>query len=165
MEPLTLTHLGLQIPLLLMPAISTDVAASYILTDFYATVDIAPTGYYEAIERIPHRYDLLDGRIRGPSGWTAEGRFQMMIAILNFGGDATGFVHVPKTCLAVCLFCEESMKQVTRFGKVTKIHTISPVVFKLERLSGGLRSRSDEYYRIHTDVLGSHGMQVLSMYL
>ncbi|KAF8173904.1 hypothetical protein BJ912DRAFT_1147675 [Pholiota molesta] len=167
-EPLTLTHLGLRIPILLMPAISFDdpPASHNPIGDYYAIVDIAPIKLWED-ELRAHTYTLLDKGISGPDGRNNQGNFQMTFGILNFGGDESN-IHVAKTCHAVGLSCQEDAGSVTTLGPVTKIDTRAPIVFDLCSTDDIDEDGLDEYrtyYRIARNQLGRHGMQLVTLYL
>ncbi|KAF8196472.1 hypothetical protein BJ912DRAFT_111768 [Pholiota molesta] len=167
-EPLTLTHLGLRIPILLMPAISFDdpAASNNPIGDYYAVVDIAPIKFWED-ELRAHTYTLLDKGISGPDGRNSQGNFQMTFGILNFGGDESN-IHVSKTCHAVGLSCQEDAGSVTTLGPVTKIDTRAPIVFDLCSTDDIDEDGLDEYrtyYRIARNQLARHGMQLVTLYL
>lgn len=52
----------------------------------------------------PTAYNLLDKRVRGPSGQKGDGGYQITLAVFNFGEDDTG-VTILKTCIAIGLWC------------------------------------------------------------
>ncbi|KAF9482087.1 hypothetical protein BDN70DRAFT_481306 [Pholiota conissans] len=167
-EPLTLTHLGLRIPILLMPAISLDdLNASHApIGDYYATVDITPIKFWED-ELRARTYTLLDKRISGPDGRNPLGGFQMTFGILNFGGDENS-IQIAKTCHAVGLSCQEDAGSVTTLGPVTKIDTQVPIVFELFSKDAVEEVGADEYqdyYRVPRNQLARHGMQLVTLYL
>ncbi|KAF9475375.1 hypothetical protein BDN70DRAFT_924037 [Pholiota conissans] len=88
-KPFTLTHLGLRVPMLVIPAISpANAALDYTpFGDYYATVDVFWASDHE---RLPYSYNLLDKKIFDQEGFAlSEVRFQMMFGILNFDGMYT----------------------------------------------------------------------------
>ncbi|KAF9482067.1 hypothetical protein BDN70DRAFT_480743, partial [Pholiota conissans] len=118
-EPVTLTHLGLCVPILLLPATSAGgkPTPKAPVGDYNALVTISPR---EAEKEIPTVYCLLAARSIPGDGWISETTFQLTFGILNFGGDETS-VQVPKTCLAVALSCQQGAGCVTSMGQITKI--------------------------------------------
>ncbi|KAF9482101.1 hypothetical protein BDN70DRAFT_991444 [Pholiota conissans] len=180
-EPLTLTHLGLHVPFLLMPAISIQhispsESEHQPIGDYQSTITIAPVGYYKHPNPIPTTYHVLDKRISGKDG-KIEGStgFQMSVGVLNFGGnDASISIH--KTCFAVGLVCSEETGKVTVLGSVNKIFTKDPIVFDLNK-KGVANTENDpdadqirrylgkEYYIIKRSRLARHGIQLINLYL
>ncbi|KAF8196476.1 hypothetical protein BJ912DRAFT_111867 [Pholiota molesta] len=98
--PLTLTHLGLHIPVILMPAVSISGESIQhdAIGDFNATVDISPDTHYDDF---PTTYNVLDKRISGPDGSNKDnnGWYQITLAVFNFGGNKLN-LFIPKTCTA-----------------------------------------------------------------
>ncbi|KAF9479083.1 hypothetical protein BDN70DRAFT_879150 [Pholiota conissans] len=164
-EPVLLTHLGLQIPVLLLPALSkyapVPAPTSTLpfgftpIGDYYGTADIFPIGDH------PTRYNLLDQRVEGRDGWRSNEEFQMTFGVLNFGGVSPTSIHIPRNCFAVGLLCYEDVGKVTGYGDwhCVKIPVKRPIVFQLNQTNRDL-SREME----HTE-LTNHGMQLITLYL
>lgn len=166
-DPVTLTHLGLRISVLLMPATSIENIhpSDYIhLGRYYSIVNINPRETTDD-QQIPKTYNVLERRIVSrKDGWISETQFHLTLGVLNFAGDETS-IHVPKTCLAVGLRCEEEAGRVTTLGLVTKIDTHAPIVFDLGCKTSQHEEDANKDYRIERDKLGYHGMQLVTLYL
>ncbi|KAF9478350.1 hypothetical protein BDN70DRAFT_880037 [Pholiota conissans] len=110
-KPLTITHLGLRVPVILMPAMSiTKPATAYNsrpMGDYSATVDIFPPGK-SPYSGIPCTYHLLNSRVSGLDGnkgiFGGEIAFQVTFSVLNFTRNANR-IWIPKTCIAKVLRC------------------------------------------------------------
>lgn len=178
-EPLTLTHLGLRVMILLMPAISTPrpTARYESLRDYCATVTIAPVGYYKYVEEIPKTYNLLAKSLKPccQDGWTKDrSGFQLTFGVLNFGGSET-CIRIPKTCFAVALKCLESAGSVTTSGDVRRVATDQPIVFHINKknITSGkptiekkqFDDYGHQYYEIEKSQLANHGMQIVTLCL
>ncbi|KAF9472416.1 hypothetical protein BDN70DRAFT_998181 [Pholiota conissans] len=161
-EPLVLTHLGLRIPVLLMPALSTSASScrSYQpIGDFSATVDIEPIESHH----FPSVYDLLDKQISntdGPHPAIAD-LYQISLAVINFSpavGDVEpGSLFIPETCMGIPILCKEKIEKVGAGWDfpIYNIETHKPVVFHL-------KTNGDEHSRVvHRDKLKEHGIQLL----
>ncbi|KAF8179243.1 hypothetical protein BJ912DRAFT_644507 [Pholiota molesta] len=164
-EPLTLSHLGLHVQVLLMPGLSilhTELRRNPI-GDYTAIVDISLPRYYR--RKIPTTYNLLDNGISGQDGWkNNKGQFfQMSFAVFNFAGSRN-IISIPKTCIALVLECDEPAGEVSKSGRFNIIRTEKPVVFALSR---EIANSDMDYWswKIQTDELRKHGMQLTSLYL
>ncbi|KAF9478352.1 hypothetical protein BDN70DRAFT_895763 [Pholiota conissans] len=147
MEPLTLTHLGLRIPIILMPGISLDDTLKYDPISDYATmVTISPTKFNQDI---PTTYGLLDKKIyQSPRG---DGRiedqdrcYQMTFAVFNFFAKQT-HILLPHTCVAKGLHCTETPGNVTTSGQIFIEHTSVPIIFNLRRITKPPQIRAEEH--------------------
>lgn len=166
-EPLTFSHLGLHVPVILMPGMSigeTELRRKPV-GDYKATVNIS----LRYGSDIPTTYNLLDNWTSdGKDGWrNNKQQYQMTFAVFNFTG-ARNFTYLPKTCAALGLECDEPAGQVSKSGDFRIIRTDEPIVFELNRGIRNANSRDSDdsdYWEIQTDELAKHGMQVVSLYL
>jgi hypothetical protein len=180
MEPLTLTHMGLLIPVILMPAISIrDKSVQHdSIGDFNAVVDISPARNYDDF---PTTYNVLDKRISGRDGQNKDNDwYQITLAVFNFYGNET-HVFIPKTCIARGMEFAEPAGKVTALGYGVTIATNEPIVFDLRKLAILEGNDSDEAttnvlddfvgwnkemcYQSKKGDLTEHGMQLVSLYL
>jgi hypothetical protein len=184
-EPLTLTHLGLRVPVILMPALSKlgTPLSTMLLGDPYWKIE--SVGDYTANVMVSaftgsQLYDALVKRLPGPDGpgnGVKKNYDQITLAVLNFEGDAIN-VHVPRTCLAIGLYCKELPGEVSAFGEIATIPTQTPIIFELKRTSktapvsteiipgdGAQKMYDDDYYHIKRQDLKRHGMQMVSLNL
>ncbi|KAF9482059.1 hypothetical protein BDN70DRAFT_930328 [Pholiota conissans] len=168
MVPLTLTHAGIGIPVLLMPAVS-----------MHSSFKFDPIGDYTSIvelssynSRIPSTYCLLDRTVSGYDGGPRlDGKVhQYTFAVLNVESDGH-YIGIPKTCIAIPIQCLEKAGKVTGIGRFERIYTTEPVIFNL--LQRTKSASHDEflfvemgpYVRFAQDKLGKHGMHLLFKYL
>ncbi|KAF9482048.1 hypothetical protein BDN70DRAFT_480296 [Pholiota conissans] len=171
-EPLTLTHAGIRIPILLMPGISVrnEHSAFKPVGEFTATANISAT---VDDEHIPTTYHLLDSRVSMKDGRgkviVEDGikvlAHQYTFAVLNAEMNVLGRIRIPQVCIAVPIACSEKAGSVTDMGNFTRIFTQAPVVFKLlrKRLPQAL-SYSELHFSgvdLALDALESHGMQLV----
>ncbi|KAF9472097.1 hypothetical protein BDN70DRAFT_887395 [Pholiota conissans] len=152
-EPIILTHLGLRIPVLLLPATVGSPTPFESIGDYYANTTIQPSSRHQ----ITHSYHILDAQTRGKlAAW--------VFVVLNCGSDDNN-VHISKECFAV-LFRDPTHSVftyvITSTGLKEKISTKEPIVFQLNSRTASLPQR---HYTIQKNQLGRHGMQFSSMYL
>ncbi|KAF8179214.1 hypothetical protein BJ912DRAFT_982921 [Pholiota molesta] len=165
-EPLALTHLGLRIPVLILPAAPTNYSTTTYTSigDYYATVKIYPISIDSCL---PDSYDVLDVGALSPT--TADLGLNMptrlVFAILNCRGDETNIL-IPKNCLAVAIVHKETTGMVTPLGYKRKVSTEEPIIFRLRNKNGMPENRqASEYDAVERSALGRHGMHFLTMYL
>jgi hypothetical protein len=170
-EPLTLTHLGLRVPVILMPGIWNRIGTSRhdSVGDYNATVNISPVGWYNDIPTT--NYYLLDHRIAGADGWKSSTLYQLTFAVFNFATDRN-FTSIRKTCIALGLRCKEAAGDMSNAKRIGIIRTNEPIVFELNKRTpqtdGSLDDsdkESEDLWSIRTDQLEKHGMQLISLYL
>ncbi|KAF9472034.1 hypothetical protein BDN70DRAFT_998363 [Pholiota conissans] len=156
LEPLTITHMGLRIPVLLMPGISIDVVEMSNLRpigNYNAIVNMSPMGV------MPSTYHLLDRRISGCDGPKTQGWYQCTFAVFNIEQGARG-ISIPEACIAIPLRCDEDAGKVTSTGSIHRIATNEAVVFELMDYGEYLYG-----FDIPVDRLDQDGMQLMSLYL
>ncbi|KAF8187130.1 hypothetical protein BJ912DRAFT_970184 [Pholiota molesta] len=166
-EPLALTHLGLRIPVLILPAAPTNssTTAYASIGDYYATVKIHPISIDSYL---PDSYNVLDAfGVLDPT--TADLGFntptRLVFAILNCRGDESNIL-IPKNCLAVAIVHKETTGMVTPLGYKRKVSTEDPIIFRLRNKNGMPENRqASEYDAVERSALGRHGMHFLTMYL
>ncbi|KAF9482098.1 hypothetical protein BDN70DRAFT_481597 [Pholiota conissans] len=174
LEPLTLTHMGLRIPTLLMPGISINSniqSRIESIGNYTATVNITPVQPY--LKNIPTSYRLLDSRVGGSDGERAQepGIHQYTFAVYNIGHGTQGII-LPRLCIAIALQCAEDAGKVTSIGMSNPIQTCDPIVFQMGR-NGSENARLNEpnedlygtLVEIPVEELPMHGMQLISIYL
>ncbi|KAF9480605.1 hypothetical protein BDN70DRAFT_877444 [Pholiota conissans] len=168
LEPLTLTHMGLCIPVLLMPAVSIDGLARNInpIGDYDAIAIISPEKMYR---RIPTTYDLLDSRVSGPDGLKDAGHCQYTFAVFNIQRLGTsGAFFISPTCIAILLKCSEPPGKVTSTGDFAHFYTKEPIVFQMQKRDETSKDNmvlAHEGIHLLPDELEKHGMQLISKYL
>ncbi|KAF8187114.1 hypothetical protein BJ912DRAFT_1111052 [Pholiota molesta] len=135
MEPLTLTHLGLRIPVvLLLAAPTTNRALSYrSIGDYYATVNIQTS-----MPHIPRSYNVLDTQVLYFESCITQCSPRTRVAFAVCPGNETT-VFIPKTCFAVAITVNENIGLVTPLGYKQKIPTAEPIIFDLfkKKFGGG----------------------------
>jgi hypothetical protein len=185
-RPVTLTHLGLHLRMLLLPAISSDPASNLPFTPigkYYATVTVdagysdsdhpwrqfMDAGYSDSHHpwrQFPTTYNLLDKDVSGSYGWDrTETRFQMIFGVLNFT-ETDDLIFLPPSthpCFAVCVSSSQDLARPRdnpyQTVQLTKIQTAQAVVFHLERTSPGV------LFKIPKTQLHEHGMRLVTTYL
>ncbi|KAF9482058.1 hypothetical protein BDN70DRAFT_480614 [Pholiota conissans] len=172
--PLTLTHLGIRIPVVLIPAISVDV-----------TDDVAfkPVGAYGAIatvsstsQGISDVYRLLDSRVSGANTYSVDEdhpeQHRCTFAVFNISDGAKG-IFIPQRCIAIPIQCVEEVGKVTDLGHVERVQTDRAIVFEmLERNTGQMDVSAKDYMvpayegiDLAPEELPKHGMQLVFKYL
>ena len=154
------THLGVRVPLLLVPALASLVPAQYLMKgDFYGHTKICIQTSGPSVH-IRH-YDLLNRTIFDKAaqgiiptaGWSVNGPRIVNFGVLNFGMDGADIL-LPPLCLAVALNCGKAIPGHVRPADRMKIlEARTPPVFSLE--SAGNRRR------IAGNELARHGMQIV----
>lgn len=166
-EPLTLSHMGLRVSVILMPGRSTQdlISQRESVGDFNATVHISPVGHSRDIPIAT--YHLLDHMISGRDGRkTNDACFQITVAVFNFTGSSD-IIILPKTCIGIGLNCSEAAGAVSSTGLIDTIETKEPIVFDLCRRTTVDEKQFDYEWAwgVETGELAKHGMQLVSLYL
>jgi hypothetical protein len=173
-KPLILTHLGLRIPILLMPAMPIRELESVLdyqpIGDYHcSTITIAPFSHHLNGNRVilPKYYHLLDKRVSGPNGaytielWETTMKLNLAFGILNVEELGTK-ICIPKTCLAVFLELFENERSGIPSVVCQKVYTKEPIVFDLKKTGNdGLGI----YYQIERSQLEIHGMKLVTLSL
>ncbi|KAF9482042.1 hypothetical protein BDN70DRAFT_991402 [Pholiota conissans] len=175
LEPLTMTSFGLRIPVLLMPAKSTQNDYS----QFKATGDYSAAVTVQMIVSglcIIRPYRLLNSTICGPDRWLedkdGQGIFQHTFAVFNIKQE-NGGIYIPQRCIAILLECSEDAGKVTSTGGFQHFRTKEPVVFQMQRkIIREANKSSDDFVDVDKDGivlaednLARHGMQLVIKYL
>ncbi|KAF8199027.1 hypothetical protein BJ912DRAFT_686506 [Pholiota molesta] len=178
-EPLTFTHLGLRIPILLMCAvpICESVSENQPIGDYHATVSIAPFLDCDGFE-VGESYHLLDKRFDGPEGkhvgrgvllvnFEDEKASTLTFGILNVEERGTS-IHVPKACLAVLLQSTVKLtheREQPLSAGYSRIYTKMPIVFPLQKSRNNSDDNNKDYYALERAELAEHGMKLDVLYL
>lgn len=153
-EPLTLTHLGLRIPVLLVPGVPTKYPnLPYApIGDYYGVVNIAPTSKHghsaflpespltpnSDTQKFPLSYNLLDDRVSGTMAHIgpSDSAWRVAFGILNFQLSGEGVVTIPDNCLAIALLyrAELALEGIMAVGSLLRVETQAPIVFQLKKL-------------------------------
>lgn len=174
-EPLLLTHLGLRIPILLMPSLQEDDPRfqNVSMGAYHATVDFPKQWFIEHTGA----FHLLDKGLWVPKWtWTlsrtsttdanSNRTYNMIFGILNFGGDKTD-IEVPTTCLAVAFWAPWNVELEPTSASVDRYRTQEPIVFDLRERSTPSTNHVDHpsSHSIKQSELAVHGMKIVTMYL
>ncbi|KAF9483329.1 hypothetical protein BDN70DRAFT_328902 [Pholiota conissans] len=167
-EPLTLTHLGLRVPVLLLSAAPTsrtwekytpygDYFASFVnyTLDLTHSKDVWPT-HLNILDVAAKNKNKAIERPKGSS-------LKCLVAVLNCSAawDETD-ISIPVECLAVGYLLEDYIK-VNSTTRMEKIPTKSPITFTLYKRNGP--KEYENFYTVPRRKLAQHGMQFLTMYL
>lgn len=180
MEPITLTHLGVRVPVLLVPALRTFYTQE-ILPDrtrlerpfpargsfsgsiaLYMSVD----GTYEDISQMVY-YNLLDLKLYMDTNALAEtsqdgpSQTKATFGVMNFSVDGTDII-LPPLCFSVLLDCGTTPPgQVRPSDSVKIMPSRTAPIFELKS-----RNKIPGYVdRILVNNLEMHGMQLVTLYL
>jgi hypothetical protein len=164
-EPLAITHLGLRIPVVLIPAVPHRSKTPYTpMGNYYSTVDIkthplrkpAKLGKFWNIVETPRFESRFFSHEGAPLG--------LAFAVLNCGGSNDSDILLFKHCFAIAILYSHNNGIATPLGYKLKVPTLDPISFELENRS---RSSHDdwEYDSVSKGELARHGMQFLTMYL
>jgi hypothetical protein len=158
-EPMMLTHLGLRITILLMPAISIENGSHLPWKNYHAIADISqhlrPSIFPDRPD-FSGSYSVLDARSnRISKNNTWKNTEQLALGVLNIGGQHET-IQVPRHCLAVVF------KSI--FDRLDKLATKSPVAFHLNNIREP-DIRSEDCYYIERSELESHGMKLDTLIL
>ncbi|KAF9474043.1 hypothetical protein BDN70DRAFT_344610 [Pholiota conissans] len=165
--PITLTHLGLHLSVLLMPAVLTEYSPAQIhqynpIGEYFAVTSVIDMIDHRDSENGRKTFKLLDKALKSRNN-NANAReseyptatYQRTFGVLNFSEqEKTLFLPDGCTCFAVCLY--------PRFhsGNFERMPTSKAVSFPLRRLQG----RGDSGY-VPKSELAKHGMELVTMYL
>ena len=172
LEPIISTHLGVRIPLLLIPAFrrgqKNALDASYVSRgDFSGTIELET----HHTSTFPCTYNLLDENIykeENDTNFPAINDLPALIelspfpsivilGVLNFGADVdNNDILLPRDCLSVPLQNGTDYK-IGSSDDVTFIQVSGPIVFQFR--SPGKRDR------IPKEEVERHGMQLVTLYL
>ncbi|KAF9483336.1 hypothetical protein BDN70DRAFT_918535 [Pholiota conissans] len=175
-EPLTITHLGLRIPVLLLPAaVGTPNSEEYTpignyFSDpvSYATVDVDDTK--SLWSTFPTCLNILDINSADETGskWMGTS-FRCVVAVLNCAAAPDDMdIRIPSRCLA-CAYVrvldslDQEIAQVNLTTKLKKVPTMNPITFQLYNKS--MPEFDKEFYTVPRSELPLHGMRFLTMYL
>ncbi|KAF9484289.1 hypothetical protein BDN70DRAFT_825981 [Pholiota conissans] len=138
-KPLTLTHLGLRTPMLLMPSAPEFVDSRFKgpdlshqpIGDYHAEVSLTPRLFGHASISVPSNYKILHQKFRNRST-----NLIYTFGTLNVEAHGT-MIRVPKTCLAVLLLLMISELGVSKqsLSHHRKVNTQHPIVFDLRKES------------------------------
>lgn len=166
LEPLILTHIGLRIPVLLMPSLleNDPEFKDDPIGDFYAKAELPAQDHMRAI----HLLDKGEGisPVQDGLAWTlnleAVHSIYTTFGVLNFGGDNIK-IEVPKTCLAVAFPSGWTAEWESTSTSIGRLRTQEPIVFDLmkKRIPGQINYG----YSIKRSELAKHGMKLVTMYL
>ncbi|KAF9483070.1 hypothetical protein BDN70DRAFT_360499 [Pholiota conissans] len=170
MEPLMLTHVGLRVPALILPAtlqIFISPIAEYTPKgDYFSTVTMTHINRFpvQPQKRItPISFDLLDVNAFNPS--IANGDVRYAVVILNCGGDERN-LKVPVNFFAIAIWHLHGDGVLLKSLSLNRrMQSTQPINFRLNK-STGLNDMADSVinYAINCSELEYHGMQFLSMY-
>jgi hypothetical protein len=163
--PFTLTHLGLHISVLLMPAISVSPSSPDApwssIGVFYARakIDLTPhiNSHIPMAYSFPRLYNVLDTAslsCANSTGWRSTdrgSRCSIVFGFLNFNEWDVGVSFPRSTGFALCFVME--------YDKLQRIRTSTPVRFVIK---SNIRAHS---YEIQKSELGEHGIELRTMYL
>ncbi|KAF8187134.1 hypothetical protein BJ912DRAFT_1059915 [Pholiota molesta] len=164
MEPLTLTHLGLRVPVLLLPAAPVRTHLSYIsFGDYYAESIQIEAAFFMNFPGLPNFYNILDAKAFTEALRYEDRLCRIAFAVLNFGGDESSITLSNNDCLAVALLFDIDVGIATPLGYKRRIPTTRPITFRLEDRNNVAPEPHD--ITIQSSQLARHGMQFLTMYL
>lgn len=172
LEPILFTHLGVRIPLLLVPALRSG-------QENIPTVNYIPRGDFSGnvelevhhTSTFPSTYNLLDENIyRERNNMNSPATNQqlvlielspfpsiMILGVLNFGADSdNNDILLPLDCLSVPLQNGADFR-LSPSDDVTFVQVLGPIVFRFK--SVGKKGR------ISREEVEKHGMQLVTLYL
>ncbi|KAF9474963.1 hypothetical protein BDN70DRAFT_884288 [Pholiota conissans] len=157
-EPLLLTHVGLRVPVLILPvAQNLHSGTEYeSIGIYYAAISIDTSLHTPTMHT--YSFNVLDSRVFRP---TFDDVPRYAFAVLNCGGD-TDIINVPKNCFAVAFHYRGDVL-VTPITNKQMIDTRYPITFAL---NSKVRhsDKIEDSYSIKRSELKLHMMQFLSMY-
>jgi hypothetical protein len=172
-EPLLLTHVGLRMPILLMPSLRDpdDHFEHEPIGNYYATYELEQLKQYISSST---RFHLLGKRIVRSQKHRSHyilTEYKQTFGILNFGGDTTT-IHVRDLCLAVLFTVDQDRhKDRVEWGstssssKIRRSGTDKPIVFHLKKKGTPTLGNGQTVYLIERSALAKHGMILETMYL
>ncbi|KAF9473830.1 hypothetical protein BDN70DRAFT_997436 [Pholiota conissans] len=166
MEPLTLTHMGLRVPVLIVPTkvIRSSVAAKYTPKgEYYSSV--SPTHPEGIIITRGIDFDfscnVLDLKAFYPRAKRTDRRYAF--AVLNCTGDEHN-INIPLSCFAILIFYSTDDVILKPITPIERVATVSPTVFPLRKKPTKVKGATN-IHSMKQGELGRHGMQYLSMYI
>ncbi|KAF9483340.1 hypothetical protein BDN70DRAFT_929352 [Pholiota conissans] len=172
-EPMMLTHLGLRIPVLLLPA-APGAPSSGEYTPYgnyfadpvsYTILDVKTLVTASEVQfNMPTCVNVLDATAKEKSfGWVWS-RNRLIVAILNCSAAPEDTdIRIPVKCLAALYTYQYEIPKINATTNLQKIRTQNPITFHLR--SKVSQAYSEEFYTIPQSELARHGMQFLTMYL
>ncbi|KAF9473425.1 hypothetical protein BDN70DRAFT_383954 [Pholiota conissans] len=169
MEPLTLTHMGLRVPVLIVPtkvAISSVTARYNPKGDYFSSVSPNhPEGFILPSVQGGQKFDfscnVLDFEAFRPRVQETDRRYAF--AVLNCTGDEHN-IDIPLFCFAILIRYIVDDILLTPIAPIDKVASIFPIIFPLRKIPTELETATDNHL-IRREELGCHGMQSLSMYI
>ncbi|KAF9473488.1 hypothetical protein BDN70DRAFT_381724 [Pholiota conissans] len=165
-KPLIMTHLGLRIPVLLLPA---ALPVGSLNNEKYTSIGDYFAHPVECTDRDGRKYlNILD------ISWQDKplledvlfyGPSRHRVAVLNCtAAEGIADIRIPVACLAAILtyLSREEQQQINSTTKMRKLSTKTPVVFELQNRT---MQPHQGFYTIPRSDLARHGMQFLTMYL
>ncbi|KAF9473234.1 hypothetical protein BDN70DRAFT_843717 [Pholiota conissans] len=168
-EPLVLTHLGLRIPVLLLPAApGLSWKTKYIPVGHYLTNPITYTIPGAAGDiwggKRPVCLNILDVASKKPAFQFKKKGWKCIVAVLNFTTAPDDMnICIPSKCLAAIYMYDQAMVQIKSTTEMTKIPTKNPITFNLRNKT--MPNFDQDFYTVRRSELARHGMQFLTMYL
>ncbi|KAF8196097.1 hypothetical protein BJ912DRAFT_923536 [Pholiota molesta] len=175
-EPFMLTHLGLRIPILLMPSLQEDDPSfrNDPIGDYYAFVNFKPwpafyQGTYHLLDKGTGACPKQDGSTWNLHSSTVDSNskpgLNATFGILNFGGGQT-VIEVPKICLAVGFWSHWSIEWESTSTPIDRRYTESPIVFELMDRNAPVGDVTHPTrHIIKRRELAKHGIKLVTMYL
>lgn len=161
-EPIIYTHLGLRVSLLLIPGVELprppyphSLPRYTTLGDFSGTIRLSPI-YTNTTFFLLHK-DIYFDKHRYSGNEPRAMPSIVSFGVLNFSMSTDGAVILPDLCLALPLNCGGKTHNVGPSDVTTIVPTRKPVVFQLKS------SRDTNW--IPQCMLGTHGMQLITLYL
>ncbi|KAF9483326.1 hypothetical protein BDN70DRAFT_929338 [Pholiota conissans] len=173
MEPLLLTHLGLRIPVLLLPATPKRPDRERIFFGDYFTrpasvciepmSSIEPSIYFDVLHVASNNqfeYYNLSG------GICSSGSMRCAFAVLNCTSASDDEeLCIPVHCLAVPFIHTKESGKVTSTTHMFRLPAKDPVTFEMCKKAIPEPEKEIEFYTLLRSELARHGMQFLTMYL
>ncbi|KJA18476.1 hypothetical protein HYPSUDRAFT_190915 [Hypholoma sublateritium FD-334 SS-4] len=172
LEPIIFTHLGVRIPLLLVPALRCE-------QESISEANYVPRGDFSGIVELegrhtssfPSKYNLLDENIYKERSDTVSPVAShkpivielspfpsiVILGVLNFGADSdNNDILLPRDCLTVPLQNGTDFR-LSPSDDVTFIRVPGPIICQLKSVG--------KKYRIAKEDVERHGMQLVTLYL
>ncbi|KAF9483324.1 hypothetical protein BDN70DRAFT_827870 [Pholiota conissans] len=165
LTPVSLTHIGLRIQVLLIQGKAADPdnpnRKFFPMGSYSAIVDIDAEDPTDPPNRLPRTYNLMDSKLHiiehhheRPSS------SRMLFGVLNFGETDDTITLPSSSCLAICLYSQSKSPVASiETSNIRKIETRNIITFDLIRYS--------EYtdWEVRKDRLSSQGMMLYTLHL
>ncbi|KAF9473838.1 hypothetical protein BDN70DRAFT_937130 [Pholiota conissans] len=169
MEPLTLTHLGLRVPVLILPYILADTPQAVCTPkgNFFGTCSIRLAEEKLGSTFFPIRDCLiLDAGAFNPYISSNEARYAFVV--LNCTGDER-VINVPEQCFAISISYHNTEVFMSPLTDKDKEDTSHPIAFQIQSKNSAmvpvhLAMWEEPAYRLKRNELQQHGIQFLNMY-